>query len=69
MGFRHSAVLEERLAQGVLEGGVDRLPDGELARLLLNPYALWDLADLISTLLPDYWLDRMEEQGSRPRPW
>jgi agmatine/peptidylarginine deiminase len=62
-GLRHSAVLEEPLALAVLEGGVERLPAGDLARLLLNPYALWDLADLLNTLLPDYWLDRMEERG------
>jgi hypothetical protein len=34
-----------------------------LAVLLLNPYALWDLADLIDFLLPDYWLGRMEHVG------
>jgi alkylated DNA nucleotide flippase Atl1 len=63
VGFRHAGVLEEPLAMTVLEAGVDRLPPGDLARLLLNPRALWDLTDLINTLLPDYWLDRMEEQG------
>jgi hypothetical protein len=62
-GFRHSAVLEEPLALAVLEGGVERLPASDLARLLLNPCALWDLSDLISTVLPDYWLDRMDERG------
>jgi hypothetical protein len=62
-GFRHSAVLEEPLALAVLEGGVGQLPASDLARLLLNPCALWDLSDLISTVLPDYWLDRMNERG------
>jgi hypothetical protein len=62
-GFRHSAVLEEPLALAVLEDGVERLPASDLARLLLNPCALWDLSDLISTVLPDYWIDRMDERG------
>jgi hypothetical protein len=61
--FRHSTPLPESLALAVTEGGVDRLPEDELARLLLNPYALLDLADLINTQLPDYWLDRVEKVG------
>jgi hypothetical protein len=62
-GFRHAEVLAEPLAQTVLEGGVDRLADADVARLLLNPHALWDLWDLIHTLLPDYWIEQMEEEG------
>jgi hypothetical protein len=61
--FRHSAALAEPLARAVAEGGVDRLPESDLAQLLLNPHALWDLDDLINSLLPDYWLRRMEEVG------
>jgi hypothetical protein len=63
--FLHSAVLPEALALAVAEGGVDRLAVDELASLLLNPYALWDLNDLINTLLPDYWLGRMEKVGAQ----
>jgi hypothetical protein len=61
--FRHSAPLAEPLAQAVAEGGVDRLPESDLARLLLNPHALWDLNDSIDTLMPDFWLQRMQEVG------
>jgi hypothetical protein len=61
--FRHSALLSDPLALAVMDGGVGRLPDADLAALLLNPYALWDLDDLIHSTLPDYWLDRMEEKG------
>jgi hypothetical protein len=61
--FRHSAALAEPLAQAVVEGGVDRLPESELARLLLNPHALWDLDDRIATAMPDYWLRRMQDVG------
>ena len=35
----------------------------ELARLLLNPVALWDLADLIDATLRDEWLGPMAERG------
>jgi hypothetical protein len=61
--FPHSAVLEESLAQAVLEGGVDRLPESDLGKLLLNPLALWDLMDRINSVFSDYWLRRMEEVG------
>jgi hypothetical protein len=62
--FLHAEPLPEPLALAILEGGVDRLPADELARLLLNPLGLWDLADLVYTTLPDYWLDRMQERGA-----
>jgi hypothetical protein len=63
--FRHATVLPEPLALEVMERGVQVLQSDVLARTLLNPLALWDLADLICTLLPDYWMDRMDEVGAQ----
>jgi hypothetical protein len=72
MRFRHHAFLSTNQASAILERGPDalhdrsRFPEGEgieMARLLLNPYALWDLTDLVDSLLPDYWLNRMTEYG------
>jgi hypothetical protein len=62
-GFRHSQFLPEATAQAVAERGHAVLSPDELAVLLLNPYALWDLADLISFLLPDYWRGRLHKVG------
>jgi hypothetical protein len=56
-GFRHYQLLPEEKALAVAERGPEALTDEELAVLLLNPFALWDLADLILTLLPRYWMD------------
>ena len=63
--FRHSTLLPEALAMAVVEGGVDRLPEDELARLLLDPYALWDLFDLINSQWSDYWINRMNTVGKQ----
>jgi hypothetical protein len=62
-GFRHNGLLPEDAARAVAERGPGVLPDHDLARLLLNPLALWDVADLIDYLLPAHWLDRMEAVG------
>jgi hypothetical protein len=62
-GFRHNQLLPEQTAQAVAERGPSVLSHGELALLLLNPYALSDLADLITFLGPEYWLGRMEQVG------
>jgi hypothetical protein len=61
--FRHNQFLPEETGRAVAERGLDVLSDDEVAILLLNPYALWDLADLIDFLLPTYWLDRMDQIG------
>jgi hypothetical protein len=62
-GFRHNRFLPDEKARAVAERGPGVLsPDG-LAELLLNPYALRDLADLIAFSLPAYWLPRMEQQA------
>jgi hypothetical protein len=62
-GFRHNQLLPEAEARSLAEKGPDDYPPDKLARLLLNPVALWDVSDLISTFLPDYWLPRMDELG------
>jgi len=61
--FRHHELLPEEMGLAIGERGLGVLPAAELARLALNPFALWDLADLIEESLPDYWLDRMDERG------
>jgi len=63
VGFRHNQLLPEAEARSLAEKGPDDYPPDKLARLLLNPVALWDVSDLISTFLPDYWLPRMDELG------
>jgi hypothetical protein len=62
-GFRHHQLLAEDRALAVAERGPEALTEDELAALLLNPYALWDLADLIDLLLPDYWQEQMAGVG------
>jgi hypothetical protein len=61
--FRHHQLLPEDRALAVAERGPEALTEDELATLLLNPYALWDLADLIDLILPDYWQERMAKVG------
>ncbi len=62
-GFRHNQFLPEQRARDVAEHGPGVLSSDELAVLFLNPYALWDLADLIGYLMPEYWLDRLGQVG------
>jgi hypothetical protein len=71
-GFRHNQLLPPEVARAVAEQGPNAriddqpaLPDSELAKLLLNPLALWDVSDLIDTLLPRYWDARMDAIGRR----
>jgi hypothetical protein len=72
--FRHSNPLSEPQTLALLECGPATLrnstlfPEGEniaLVRLLLNPVALWDLADLIGHALPRVWLTILEDHGRR----
>lgn len=60
-GFPHKQLSKK--ADDVAQHGPSVLESHELAELLLNPLALWDLADLIDFLQPGYWLPRMEEVG------
>jgi predicted dehydrogenase len=61
--FRHHELLPERRAEVVAELGVKALAADEMARLLLNPYALWDLADLIDATQPEAWVEAMVALG------
>jgi hypothetical protein len=63
LGFRHNQLLPADEARALAEKGPDEYPPEKLARLLLNPLALWDASDLINTFLPDYWLPRLDELG------
>jgi hypothetical protein len=69
----HQLLLETK-ALSIVEHGLsafDNLavfPESKMvaiAELLLNPVALWDLADLIGYLLPDAWMPYFEEYGNR----
>jgi hypothetical protein len=61
--FTHVGLLAEDRIDAVLEQGPDTLANDELARLLLNPIALYDLADLIRTRLPSWWIEPLAEAG------
>jgi hypothetical protein len=61
--FRYYALLDESQAVQILSEGVGGLPASEVAQLLLNPYATWDLADRIDAELPEYWLPLMDQVG------
>jgi hypothetical protein len=63
VGFRHNQPLEQEKALAIAQGGLVVVSDAELAALLLNPLALWDLSDLISFLHPASWRPRMKEAG------
>jgi hypothetical protein len=58
----HLLPPEHRIAQIVKEG-VAQLPADEVAALLLNPCALWDLSDRINIELPEYWWPLAGEVG------
>jgi hypothetical protein len=64
-GFPHNQLLPAEEAHALAERGPDDYPPDKLALLLLNPLALWDVSDLISYLLPAYWMPRMEELGRK----
>jgi hypothetical protein len=61
--FRHHELFPEAKALTLAENGPSALPGDELARLLLNPFALLDLSDLVGALAPAPWLDLLEKQA------
>ncbi len=65
-GFPHATPLEDGRVVAVADGGLATLDDAELARLVLNPYALFDLYDAIDELVPEQWTAAMHE-ASEPR--
>lgn len=71
--FAHAELLNDETVTSILDAGIDTLPDDELARLLLNPYALFDLFDCIDDVQPDYWIDAIHDfvtvhRDSRQKP-
>jgi hypothetical protein len=61
--FRHHELLPESKVLTLAENGPSALPGDELARLLLNPFRLLDLSDLVAALAPSPWLDLLEKQA------
>jgi hypothetical protein len=61
--FRHHELFPEAKALSLAENGPGALAGDEVARLLLNPFALLDLADLVGALAPASWLDLLEQQA------
>lgn len=74
--FTHDEPLPDDRVLAILNEGVDTLDGEELARLTLNPVALFDLYDCIDEVQPDYWLNvthdfvkaRAPESASRLTP-
>ena len=64
-GFPHNQFLPEEKAKAIAELGIgsDVLNNHELAVLLLNPGALWDVYDLIDATFPETWLQGMDRVG------
>lgn len=63
--FRHRHLLPTEKTHAVVDRGPDVLSPDELASLLLNPYALYDLADLILWQLSGYWLETLEQEAEK----
>jgi hypothetical protein len=62
-GFRWFDLLPDEKARPLLDGGPAVLDPEELARLLLNPFGLCDLAERIDAELPPWWLEKMDARG------
>jgi hypothetical protein len=56
-------LLPKACATQIAKDGVDFLVPDMVARLLLNPYALWDVEDLISMEWSDYWDPLLHKVG------
>ncbi len=52
---RYNEIVDDDALRTILESGLDTLSDAELARLALNPFALWDLCDCIRDEPTEYW--------------
>src|SRR5262249_19859222 len=62
---RHNQLAEETVVDVVLNQGVQVLNDSILATLLLNPVALYELAEAIQEQMPDVWVPLLIRQGQR----
>jgi hypothetical protein len=68
--FNHHTLLAEPRVDQVLKDGVNVLPAEDVGAILLNPYALWDLADRIDNELPQHWLPLLDQVGQQiMRDW
>lgn len=61
--FRHHQLLPGTKARTVGEKGPDVLDDNGVAALLLNPFALCELAEVIHEVDGDFWCERMDKLG------
>lgn len=61
--FRFTDVWTSEQIVPVLDVGLEVLKGDELARLLLNPFALFDIHDVISETSPEAWLPVMQNVG------
>ena len=63
--FRYTDCLADETIVAVADQGLDGFanPDTEIARLLMNPYALFDLHDALNELYPEAWYGVMHEVG------
>jgi hypothetical protein len=67
--FPYSNRLSDVRIADIADHGPDILTDDELARLFLNPFALYDLFDVIDELNPDAWMEILHATGKkRPAP-
>jgi hypothetical protein len=64
-GFQWFDLLPEDKLRQLLDHGPSAgvLDPAELARLLLNPFGLWDLAERIDAEWPEWWLREMDARG------
>ena len=62
--FAHAARLADDRVAAVADQGVEVLSDEEMAALLLNPFALYDLFDVIDDLHPERWMLVLHEVGA-----
>jgi hypothetical protein len=72
-GFTHVDRLPDNEVAIILDNGIDGLNNKALGSLLLNPYALFDLFDVIDDVQPEYWLDAIHDlvtaQSPARRAW
>jgi len=61
--FTQSDRLTDDRVSAVADDGINALDDDELARLILNPFALHDLFDVIDELHPDAWMPVIHDIG------
>jgi len=61
--FAHRTLLPEACVAQILKEGVEGLAADTVGPLLLNPYALWDMADRIYYEMSDVWLPLVDELG------